>query len=302
MKVLIGGGTGLVGTELMQELKRNHIPFAYLSTSREKLKDRFQGKGFYWNPDLGEIDMNAFEGVTHVVNLAGSSIAQRWTPANREKILNSRIQSTLTLRKAIEEVGNENIEKFVSASAIGIYPSSRSRLYTESEPDTGKGFLAEVVRSWEEATLQVARLGVPEVRLRIGLVLAREGGALPKLLAPVKWGFGAAFGTGEQWQSWIHIKDLASILRFALEEDITGVYNAVAPNPVSQEKLVKMMGEVTGRPVWLPAIPSLLVKLAFGEMSAVLLESQRVSSRKLQEAGFRFEYVNLRSALEDLLT
>jgi len=292
-----------VGTELMQELKRNHIPFAYLSTSREKLKDRFQGKGYYWNPGLGEIDMNAFEGITHVVNLAGSSIAERWTPANREKILNSRIQSTLTLRKAIVEVGHENIEKFVSASAIGIYPSSRSRLYTENEPDTGKGFLAEVVRSWEEATLQVAQLGVPEVRLRIGLVLAREGGALPKLLTPVKWGFGAAFGSGEQWQSWIHIRDLASIIRFALEEEeIAGVYNAVAPNPVSQEKLVKAMGDVTGRPVWLPAIPGLLVKIAFGEMSAVLLESQRVSSRKLQDAGFRFDYVNIRSALEDILT
>lgn len=301
MKVLIGGGSGLVGTALMKELQHQHIPFSYLSTSREKLGERFGGKGYYWKPDTGEIDMNSLEGVTHIVNLAGASVAKRWTPSYRAEIVNSRVQSTLTLKKAIEEAGKENIEKMVSASAVGIYPSSRSRLYTESESTPGGGFLSEVVRTWEDTVSQIDQMGVPTVMLRIGLVLAREGGALPKLLGPVKWGIGAAFGSGEQWQSWIHIKDLASMFRFVLEEEVQGVFNAVAPNPVSQEKLVNAMAEVTGRPVFLPPIPGFALKLVLGDMSSVLLDSQRVSSRRIQEAGFAFEFTNIRTALEDLL-
>lgn len=302
MKVLIGGATGLVGTALMQELQRHHIPFAYLSTSADKLGDRFQGKGYYWNPLLGEIDMNAMDGVTHVVNLAGATVAQRWTRAQREAIRESRIQSTQTLKKAMEGAGPENIEKYVSASAIGIYPSSRSRLYSESETLIGGGFLAEVVRLWEDAVNGIEHAGIPVAILRIGLVLSREGGALPKLAAPVKWGVGSVLGSGEQWQSWIHISDLAAMFRFALEEEITGVYNAVAPNPVSQEKLIKAIAEITGRPLWLPGVPAVLLKMILGEMASVVLESQRVSCRKIQEAGFRHQFTNLRSALEDLLT
>lgn len=291
----------MVGTALMQELQRQHIPFAYLSTSREKLVDRHGGKGFYWNPSLGEIDMNAMDGITHILNLAGANVAKRWTPAYKKEILQSRIETAETLKKAIGEVGAESIEKYVSASGIAIYPSSRTRLYTEELDEPASGFLSEVVQAWEAAAMAIQDAGVPVSILRIGLVLSREGGAFPKILQPIKFGVGAAFGNGEQWQSWIHIQDLVAMFRYVLEEDLPGVYNAAAPNPVSQEKLVRAMAEVAGMPLWLPPIPAFVLKLAMGEMSSVLLESQRVSSQKIQQSGFEFRFTNIRNAVSDLL-
>jgi uncharacterized protein (TIGR01777 family) len=189
----------------------------------------------------------------------------------------------------------------LSASAIGIYASSLTEFYTEGSGQTDDGFLGETVRMWENAAMEVGQLGIPVGIFRIGLVLAGQGGALPQLTKPIRLGLGAPLGSGEQWQSWIHLEDLAGMLRFALEERLEGIYNAVAPNPVTNQKLTREAARILHKPIWLPNVPSWALKLAFGAMSQLLLSGQRVSSEKIEMEGFDFKFKNVHQALEDLL-
>ncbi len=300
MRILITGATGLIGGSLIGECLSRDIDINFLTTRREKIDSIPNARGFHWNPENGEIDTACFEGVDAIINLAGTSIASRWTRSNKDQILNSRVRSLDTLYKGLEIHGAERIQSIVSASAIGIYPHSYTTYYTEKDTQISEGFAGQVVKDWEESASRFGKL-LPKLALvRIGLVLSNEGGALPKMTSPVRSFVGAAFGSGEQWQSWIHIDDLSKLILFLIENQLGGVFNAVAPNPVTQKKLIREIAKVLDKPLILPNIPEFALKLLLGEMSEILISSQRVSSKKIESLGFNFQYLNLCPALESL--
>ena len=300
MRVLITGATGLIGKEIVELCLNEDITVHYLTTSKSKIKTETNYKGFYWNPDKNEIDINCFDEVDTIINLVGASISKRWTDAYKAEVLKSRIQTTKLLAKAIE-THNFPIKQIVSASAIGIYPSSLTNYYEEDYSECSKSFLGDVVQQWETVIDTFHNLGILVCKIRIGLVLAKHGGALPKIIKPIKYGLGAAFGSGKQWQSWIHVKDLARMFLFALTEDIEGTYNGVASNPVSNTELTKTAARVLKRPLLLPNIPKFIMRLVLGEMHMLLFESQRVSSAKIEGKGFQFKFSNIEPALRNLL-
>ena len=299
-RVLITGATGLVGQEIVKQCHAQNIAVHYLSTSKSKLKQEDNLKGFYWNPTSGEIDINCFKDVKVVINLAGATIAKRWTKDYKSDILSSRVESLQLLYKVIE-AENIPINHIISASAIGIYPDSLLNYYDEDFNDFDESFLSNVVTTWEDTVNTFKKLNIKVSKIRIGIVLSENGGALPKLVKPIKWFVGSALGTGKQWQSWIHIEDLASIFLYVLKHEKEGIFNAVAPNAVTQKELVKNIAKVLNRPILLPAVPSFMLKLLLGDMSALVLESQRVSSQKIENLGFNFKYHHLQPALEDVL-
>jgi uncharacterized protein (TIGR01777 family) len=299
-RLLIAGATGLVGQEIVKQCHDQNIAVNYLSTSKSKLENKTNYKGFYWNPKLGEIDRECFNDVDVIINLAGSTIAKRWTDSYKEEIEKSRVDALQLLYKAIE---NESvpIKHLISASAIGVYPDSLTHYYDEDFKDFDNRFLSDVVRSWEKEANRFKKLNIKVSKIRIGIVLSNKGGALPQLVKPIKLFAGSALGSGNQWQSWIHIKDLAALFLFVMQNKLEGKFNGVAPNAVTQKELVKDIAEAVQRPIILPAVPGFMLKLILGEMSALVLESQRVSSKKIERLGYKFKYYHLKPALEDLL-
>ena len=232
--------------------------------------------------------------------MVGASISKRWTEAYKKEILESRTKTIQLLQDTIKTY-NYKINYVVSASAIGIYPTSLTNYYDETYAKVSESFLGHVVKQWETAIDGFKVLGSKVAKIRIGLVLASTGGALPEIIKPIKLGVGAAFGNGKQWQSWIHVQDLASLFIYAIQKELEGIYNGVAPNAVSNKEFTKITASVLNRPIILPNIPEFAMKLILGDMSMLLFESQRVSSQKIQAKGFHFKYANLRPALEDLL-
>lgn len=300
MKVLITGATGLVGSAIVELCQKKNIDVNYLSTSKNKIVANPNYKGFYWNPSKGEIDLGCFDGVTSIINLAGVSISKRWTESNKKAILNSRINSLKTLRGALDSVDSSKIESFISASAIGIYPDSLSKYYSEEEEAVDDSFLGKVVEAWEKEADTFKKFNFSVAKIRIGLVLSTNGGALPEMAKPIKNYVGAAFGTGDQWQSWIHIHDLSRMFLFVANNKLQGVFNGVAPNPVCNNKLIKEIAKQLKKPLFLPNIPQFPMKLILGEMSYILFASQRVSSKKIEEEGFNFHYQNICKALDGI--
>ena len=300
MKVLITGATGLIGKEIVSYCHTYDIAVHYLSTSKEKLKDQPNYKGFYWNPKLNIIDTACFEGVNAIINLAGATIAKRWTAAYRIEILDSRTKSLQLLKEALSTT-NHKVKHIISASAIGVYPDSLTNYYDESNSEISKSFLGDVVKAWEDAVDSFETLDIKVSKIRIGLVLAENEGALPQIAKPVRYGIGGAFGDGKQWQSWIHVSDLARIFVYVLQNELEGIFNGVAPNPVTNTELTKSVARTIKRPLWLPNIPRFFMQLVLGDMHILLFESQRVSSKTIEDAGFDFDYHHLQLALEDLL-
>lgn len=301
MKILITGATGLIGSKITERCSAEGMSVNYLTTSRDKIVQQHGYRGYYWNPEKGEIDTECFEGVGAVINLAGANLAKRWTPSYKQTILKSRIQSLQTLHEGLQQYPHNTIHSLVSASAIGIYPNSLTEYYTEEEQEVDNSFLGEVTDAWEAEADKFGRIGISVAKVRIGLVLSEQGGVLKEMARPVRYYMGAAFGTGEQWQSWIHIEDLARIFLFLIRNKLFGVYNGVAPNPVTNNKLLRELAELLNKPLMLPNIPKNVLRLILGEMSYMLLASQRVSSRKIEEAGFEFSHLNAYRAMEDLL-
>jgi len=298
--VLITGATGLVGKALAKKCLQNGFNVHYLTTRKSKIKLQENYKGFYWNPQLEIIDISCFEGVNIIINLAGSSIAQRWTKAYKSLILSSRKKALELLHLSIE-THDFPVKHIISASAIGIYPDSKTRYYEEDFQGTDISFLRTVVRSWEGALKAFNALGVKTTALRIGIVLDKHEGALPKISGPIKGFIGSALGSGDQWQSWIHIDDLVRMFMFVLDSSLEGIFNAVAPNPVQQKDFVKSVANVLKRPIFFPKVPEFILNFALGEMSSIALESQRVSAHKIQDLGFEYDFQELDAALRDLL-
>lgn len=298
--VLITGATGLIGQEIVKVCHDNNWRVHYLTTSKEKLSHKENYIGFYWNPNTKEIDASCFQGVDTIVNLVGATISKRWTSDYKKKIISSRTETAKLLLDTIK-THNLKIKHIVSASAIGIYPSSQTNYYEEESQNVSTTFLGQVVEQWKDAVDEFKSLGITVSKIRIGLVLSEKGGALPEIAKPIRFGLGAAFGDGQQWQSWIHIEDLAKLFVYVIENNLEGVYNGVGPNPVSNSELTKTIARVLNKPLILPKIPKFTMKLVLGEMHILLFESQRVSSQKIEETGFNFEYHHLEPALQNLL-
>jgi len=300
MKFLITGATGLIGSALTDLCREKGISVNYLTTDKSKIKNEKDYCGFYWEPKINEIDVNCFEGVSAIINLTGATIAKRWTKSYKKEILSSRVDSLKTLCIALKNLNLEERISFISASAIGVYPNSLSNFYTEEETSLDSSFLGDVTEIWEKEIDKFQVLKGTVTKIRIGLVLSSEGGALPNMANAVRRYLGASFGSGGQWQSWIHVNDLARMLLFVAENRLPGIYNGVAPNPVTNTKMVKELAKVLDRPLFLPNIPQFVMRLILGEMSYLLFVSQRVSSKKIAKKGFNFKFNNICRALENI--
>ncbi|WP_297792332.1 TIGR01777 family oxidoreductase, partial [uncultured Eudoraea sp.] len=236
MKILITGATGLIGTAISDLCREKGWSVNYLTTDKAKIKNASDYRGFYWEPNANKIDTNCFDGVNAIINLAGSSIGKRWTKTYKKQIISSRINSLRTLHSALEKLNLKEKISIISASAIGIYPDSLSNFYTENETKIDQSFLGEVTEIWEKEIDKFQELNCTITKIRIGLVLSSKGGALPNMAKSVRMYLGSSFGSGKQWQSWIHVHDLARMFLFAIENNLSGVYNGVAPNPVTNSK------------------------------------------------------------------
>lgn len=300
MKVLITGATGLIGSELVSLLLKNGIEINYLTTSRAKIQSEDLYNGYHWDPENGIIDESCIDGVDTIVHLAGAPIAKRWTKEYKREILESRILSTNVLYGLLKNKEN-SVRHFISASAIGIYPDSLDNVYSEDSQDIDDSFLGTVVQKWETATDNIERLGIRVAKVRTGLVLSAKGGMLPQLAKPVRFGLASAFGCGKQMQSWIHIDDLVCIYYYIIENELEGVYNVVAPYPVTQNELVKNIAKVLDKPYFLPNIPKFAMEMALGEMHMLLFTSQNVSAKKIIGEGYQFKYLSLEKALKEEL-
>lgn len=301
MKILITGATGLVGKELIRLLIFKNIQVNYLTTRKTALHSIPNCKGFYWNPKKNEIDVKCINGVDKIIHLAGASVAKRWTESYKKEILSSRVQTTKTLYNLLKNASH-SVTQIVSASAIGIYKDSFETLYDEESVAFGTGFLAEVVKLWEAEIDQFSELNIIVSKLRIGLVLSENGGALSELVKPIKIGFGSSIATGNQMVSWVHIKDLAEMFLHVITHNFEGVYNATAPNSVTNKELTNAIAHQLDKPLFLPNIPKIVMRLILGEMHTMICDSQNVSSRKIQSTGFHFRYNDIQTALKSLLT
>ena len=291
MKVLIAGASGLVGSSLIPALKAEGAEVTRLVRSSA-------GAGeIEWHPNNDQIDATKLEGFDAVINLAGENIAAgRWTDDRKRKIRDSRVNGTHLLSEAIAKL-KQPPRVFLCASATGIY-GDRGDEALDEQSDSGGGFLAGVCREWEKATGPAVFAGVRTVNLRFGPILARAGGMLAKLLTPFKMGMGGRVGSGKQYISWVAIDDVVNAIKLALkDESFRGPVNVVSPNPVTNKVFTKTLGHVLARPTAL-AMPAFAVRLAFGEMAdEMLLASQRVIPKRLNDAGFEFDYPELEGAL-----
>jgi uncharacterized protein (TIGR01777 family) len=295
-RVVVSGATGLVGSALVAALERSGASVFRLVRRRPVSEAEVS-----WNPAQGTLDPRSLSGADAVVHLAGENVAGgRWTPARKDAIRRSRVDGTRLLAEALAGLDRKP-RVLVSASAIGIYGSRADEPLTETSAP-GTGFLADVCREWEAATTPAREAGVRVVTPRLGLVLARQGGALPKMLTPFRLGLGGVVGGGHQWVSWIGLADLVAVLTHLLtRNDIAGPVNAVAPAPVTNGELTKTLGRVLRRPTLCP-LPAFAVRLLFGEMGeAALLGSARVLPARLQASGFRFATPELDGALRAAL-
>jgi uncharacterized protein (TIGR01777 family) len=300
MKVLITGATGLIGKEIVNQLIEKKITVHYLSTQKDKLKNETFYKGFFWDINSQIIDKQAFEGISHIIHLAGARISKRWTKTYKKEIIESRILYTQLLFDFLKNNSNE-VKHITFASAIGIYKSDYSHLYSENEILFSNSFLSEVVQKWENVTEQFKLLNLQHCTIRIGLVMSKNGGIFPQIIAPIKYGLGAIMGNGEQWQSWIYINDLARIFVCSLEKNLIGIYNGVAPNPINNKEMTKILAKTIKKPLFLPNIPQFMMKIILGEMHHLLFESQKVNSKKIIDAGFEFEFTDFEDVAKELL-
>jgi uncharacterized protein (TIGR01777 family) len=297
MYIAITGASGLIGRRLLREFTSAGHTLHVLS--RHAGTNLPAGvKLSVWDPAKGAPPQECLEPADAVIHLAGEPVAQRWTSEVKQRIRQSRVEATRGLVEAMRGLSHRPAT-LVSASATGYYGPRADEILDESSPP-GPGFLPEVCVGWEREAQGAAALGIRVVRIRIGIVLDPRGGALARMLPPFRLGVGGRLGSGRQWMSWIHLTDLVEMIRFAIEQPTQGVLNGVSPAPVTNREFTSELAHAVHRPAIFP-VPALALRVIFGEMSKVLLESQRVIPRAAEGAGFRFRFPTLRPALEDLL-
>ncbi len=291
--ILITGGSGLIGRRITELLEKKGYQVSWLGRTAHAGR-----KTFLWNVEKQEIDPNAIEWAEAIIHLAGAGVAEkRWTPERKKLILESRINSTRLLYSALEMAGKKPTT-FISASGIGYYGLDTGTFLMDESSLAGSDFLADVVKAWENESKKTESLAIRTVMLRIGIVLDAKGGALGEML---KFPVVAPLGSGDQWMSWIHIEDLARMFLFALEKTtLQGVYNAVAPNPATNQQLTQEAAYAKGITYLGIGVPGFVLRLALGEMAEMVLGGNRVSCQKIQKAGFQFEFYELSAALRDI--
>jgi uncharacterized protein len=298
--ILITGGSGLVGTHLTRLLLQKGYSVSHLGRSK---KNAPQGISFFeWDPANNYLQPGALDNADYIIHLAGAGVAdEKWTTARKKLIIDSRVQSAQLLINEIQKTGKKP-EAFISASAIGWYGMTTTERICEETDAPHTDFFGECCRLWEESVEPVAAMGIRLVKLRIGIVLARESGFLPKVAAPVKWLAGSPLGSGKQWVPWIHINDLCRMFLQAIEQPaMQGVYNAAGPQHTTNKEITKAIGKALHKPVFLPAVPAFALKLALGEMAQMILNGNRISNQKIRSTGFTYEYNTLEKALNNLL-
>lgn len=297
MRIAVTGSTGLVGSAVGERLRKDgHDVVRFVRSGSGA-----GGNTLRWDPQRGSIDAAGLEGIDAVIHLAGENISSgRWTAARKAAIRDSRVKGTSLLCNALAGCPNPP-KTLISASAIGFYGDRGEEPLTEDSAP-GTGFLPDVCREWEEACVPAVRRGVRVVTLRTGVVLAAEGGALAKMLPLFRAGLGGVLGNGRQYVSWVALDDLVGIVLHALaREELRGPVNAVAPHPVTNRELTTALAKQLSRPALLP-VPAFALRLALGEMAdALLLSGARVTSRRLEETGYRFQHPGIGEALEALL-
>ena len=296
--ILIAGGSGLVGTRLSRLLTEADHSVAWLSRSQ---RSDVPYPVYHWDVEASELATDAVDWAEVIINLAGAGIAdQLWTASRKKTIVKSRTASTDLLRRKILE-SKDPPSRYISASAIGYY-GDRGTQWLSETAEPGNGFLSTTTRAWEDAAHQIKAEGIPVYIVRIGVVLSTQGGALPKMLLPLKLKAATYFGDGEQYYSWIHIDDLCRIfMHLATNPDVApGTYNGVAPQPVTNKALMQSLATLKGGAVLLPA-PKFALKMGMGEMAHVVLDSARVKSKKIEGSGFVFKFPTVEHALTDVL-
>lgn len=290
-KILITGGTGLIGSRLSKLLNDNNHDVSIL-TRNPKSKNEY-----LWNISDGVIDEKAFHKLDYIIHLAGAGIAdKRWTQKRKQEIIDSRVKSTALLFEKITSL-NVPLKGFISASGIGFYGAITSeKLCTETDPPASD-FISKVCQLWETAAFKFASKEIPTTIFRTGIVLSKEGGALSKMKTPII----SPIGSGKQYLPWIHIDDLCKMYLDTIENDnMSGVYNAVAPEHHTSKSFSKILALQLGRPFIGVGVPSILLKLIFGELSVILLKGSKISSKKIEQSGFRFKFPKLKEALQNL--
>ncbi len=296
-KILITGGSGLIGNSLANYLKNKGLEIKILSRNPEKIRNFEAYKIDFEN---NKIDYKAVEDIDAIIHLAGANISRRWTKLYKEEILDSRVRTAHLLYDALISTGN-SIEFFLSASAIGYYGTKTTdKIFTEEDP-AGDDFLANVCRYWEIAAKDFESLRAKVAIVRIGVVLGKNGGLLKKLLPLAKARMLSSLGSGRQFVPWIHIDDIVGIFDFILEKQLSDTYNGVAPEFSTMNDLVKTIYQVLGKKPLVPKIPTFAVKALYGEMSSLILEGSRISPGKIINAGYEFKFKTLKNALENLL-
>ena len=300
MKVLITGATGLIGSQIIEDCTKSNISVNFLTTSRRKIIKSDMVNGYYWNPSKKVIDLDCFIDIDTIIALSGSSIFSLWTRKRKKEIISSRVLSLEFLKESIEN-NDIKISQLISASGISLYPDSLKIKYDENESTFDDSFLSNVIMKWETAANSFSTIGVKVSIVRIGLVLSKKAGVLKQTIMPMKFGFGIIFGSGNQIQSWIHINDLSRIFLFIMQKKIEGNYNAVSNNNLTNLEFTRTISSNYSRAIFNIKIPKIFFSLIFGEMHEILFKSHNISSRKIQNLGFRFKFENLDYAVKNLI-
>jgi uncharacterized protein (TIGR01777 family) len=298
MNVLITGGTGFIGKQLIQLLLNEGHSVTNLTTQRNQeriISEQFQH--VYWNPTSKEIKKELLPEIQAVIHLAGFSVANKWTAENKALMVSSRISSTEFLCELLNEMTSKP-SVFVGASASGYYQNSAE--VQDETAQKGTGFLSDLTQQWEEAcsTLDAS---IRKIHLRIGVVLSAKDGALKKLTPIFKAGIGSAVGDGNQFMSWVHERDLIELFAYCISQEVpSGVYNATSNSPVTNQEFSKILAQVLHRPFFLPKTPAFFLRIIFGEMSQLVLVSQRLSNTKITSTGFQFKFNTILEALTNI--
>lgn len=295
-KIIITGGNGFLGKYIQQLLIENNIEFNIL-TRQPKNKNEYE-----WNIENNFIDLKVFDGATAIIHLAGENVGEkRWTTNQKEKILKSRTDSTILLFNYLSK-NKHTIETYIGASGSGIYGDGKDEWQFE-DTKAGNDFLSNVCKAWENGHQKIEQLGIRTIILRTGVVLDAKNGALKKIITATKYSLGTYFGNGNQFMPWIHIKDIVGIYYFVLmNRDISGIFNAVAPNPVTNKAFSNAVAKQLKKPMMPIGVPELSLKILLGEMSEVLLNSNRCNASKIIDAGYQFEFENLDEAIKNLIS
>lgn len=297
--ILVSGATGSIGSVMIPRLQKKGYRISILSRSSSNPFDDVTLH--QWDPKSGTLDDKALDGVDIVLNMAGAGIGdKKWTRERKKVILESRLHALETLKNAVERSASKPTQ-LLSISAVGYYGYDTGSILVKEGSRFGDDFLATVAKSWESKAAEFESLGLQVAILRLGIVLTPTGGALEKMEGPVKLGLGAALGRGDQYISWIHELDVSNLVDHVIKSELSGIYNAVSPSPETNKAFMKALAKAHGKPFFLPNVPGFVLKLILGQSASMVLGGNRVSSEKITNTGFGFEFDQLDDALQNLV-